>query len=117
MYFAIAITIIYVTLLNAFILVDAGIQLLGIRNLIRKDTETQHENSRNFVLTAAAMILLFLAKLVEIYFSMFALSFYVSYGYTFLIGTTLSNILMITTQLIILYFAWSISGRPSGQVD
>lgn len=108
MYALIALTLLYTTTLSAFILVDAGIQLLGIRKLINKDSETQHENSRNFVLTAVVMILMFFAKLVNTYFNIF------SYGYEILAVQVFFNSILILTQVMILYFAWSISSRPLG---
>jgi hypothetical protein len=53
-------TLVYVpSIVTAFINFDAGMQLLGIRQLIKKDPETQNLNTKSFILNGVVMIILF----------------------------------------------------------
>ena len=57
--------------ISSVILFDSGMQLLGIRNLIKKDPETKHVNTISFLITAFVMLLLFVANVYECFFSLF----------------------------------------------
>ena len=57
--------------ISSAILFDSGMQLLGIRNLIKKDPETKHVNTISFLVTAFVMLLMFVANVYECFFSVF----------------------------------------------
>ena len=88
-------------------MLDTAIELFQIRNLIKRDPNTQNVKTFSFFMIAFVMLILFVNMIYAILYA-----FGVFSGSN---ESSLPRYFFILAQLAILYFAWSVSYKPKGQ--